>query len=550
MLAPLLPISDDEKLQAEAAIRDLLKTAADRGDIQHRPSVCHMGVLYAQQRQRGISHDAARAEIERVARAWQLAAWDVRIPDIRHIGDNEILALVAQVGVIPEADWGGLFDLGCQFGQRIEAGHSFAAAYFAAGTWLAHWYATTNPWPAPPKPQHPDPLYGPLRFDRGFCDDTGPRNVASLHLGDLIGVGLLKGVDAILPILDLAAECGYHVIRSWWQLFINPGDQWLLGPPHRKLTTHSTIHGWDPRDHRTRFVEILQAGADRGLQWHLAAGGTRGLSAWNERDLFSTLQTAVEAVGSQHIALIEGINEARDTARDATPSAIAELLAPLRAAFPHTLFALSAFTGHEDREIHRAWTPGWQPFVLQHDYRDGELHDKIRHLFSNLNPHEGPPLVRKYFWRGEPFGPGWLVSAIQHQDQLDAGAMQMAAVMAAMTRSVWTFMSGPGVALESEPIESMPGLRETPTILRALPQDLARFDILDHSHPSKPARLYTVREDARDVRADYAIDSATGRYVELTYGPPHQRHDLPRHRGRTTEVLLQHPWGNVELGQV
>ena len=61
--------------------------------------------------------------------------------------------------------------------------------------------------PQPEPGQHPDPLQGQVREISGaFGDATGPRNVCSLHLGDLIGQGLTYGLDHILPALDFASS--------------------------------------------------------------------------------------------------------------------------------------------------------------------------------------------------------------------------------------------------------------------------------------------------------------------------------------------------------
>lgn len=386
---------------------------------------------------------------------------------------------------------------------------------------------------------HPDPLSGQVRLVNGaFGDATGPRNICALHLGDLIGHGLLHGVEAIRPALVFASGCGYHVVRSWWQLHIRPGDKWLRGP---------TEDGWDPRADRQRFAEILALGASLGLKWHLAAAALKHLGQSDKDALFDCLADAVGNVGPEAFALIEGANESRDTT-DETPASLERLVQRVRGRFPAPLYSLTAFTGHEDRAIDKLWTPSWQAFVMRHCSRSGHFHDKVRHIFSGA--YEGE-LVRRNLWRGEPFGVGPGVSAQDHGHELTSETMPLAGAMAAMTRCVWTFMSTPGVVYGREPLASQAGIVETPALLRKLPRDVGTFRTLGHSGPSKKGqRIHAVRDDSPDVRADYAI-ADDGRYVELIYGPPDQRKDLNEERVTwDRSVLHDVSWGRVETGRL
>lgn len=394
----------------------------------------------------------------------------------------------------------------------------------------------------PPVPEHPDPLVGQLRIEGGaYVDDTGPRLPVFLHLGDLIGHGLVRGVDAILPALDQAAAWGYHGIRSWWQLHLTTG-KWLRGP---------TEDGWTPLNDRQRFREILAAAAERGLAWHLAAGGTKGLSEDREKEHFACLSDAIADVGPSHFALIEGSNEARDTFRDPTPAAVAKAIQPIRERFPGILYALSAYTGHEDRVLLDKWTPHWMQHYQVHGYRDGRAHDKIRHIFSLGYDGEGTP-TRRLGWQGEPWGPGRIVSAQANHHEIDANVMILGACMAAMARQAWVVMSGPGVVYTDEPLEAMPGIPDVPSVVRRLPQDVMRWPIFSHSGPNKRGqRIHAVRDDARDVREDYAINPSTSQFMAVRYGPPEQRHDFARERVFwDLDVIHEGRWGRVLTGRL
>jgi hypothetical protein len=399
-------------------------------------------------------------------------------------------------------------------------------------------------------PVHADPLFGQLRIESAaYVDDRGPRIPVCLHAGDLIGHGLLRGLDAVLPTLDLAARYGYHCVRSWFQLKITTGT-WLPGP---------TTHGWDPRDNPGRFVEILQAGAARGLKWNLAAGGIKGLSNADEDQLFDLVASAIDQVGAQHFARIVGGNEIRDTgdSDDQDPRELERLVNRVRSRHPRILYGLAVWTGTEDEGDLRRFTASWMRDVLIHGFRSGQVHDKIRHYFNN--GYEGPgrwgrapgQVGTHQLWHDEPLGVGRLVSASGNVHQLGAAEMQLIAVAAAIGRGSWTFFSGPGVVLGDEPWEAMPGLAETPAILRELPQDLHRWDIRGHAGPGQTHRIHAVRGDRPNVRADYAIDNDTGRFVEIVYGPPNEPKDLPQVRGTTDErVLVESPWGRAVVGRL
>lgn len=540
-------ISDDEKLAAEGSVRGELQRGGAAGRLQVRPSCAHLGVMWGQARERGLSVLQARDMITGIAENWADGG-NARPGEVPVIGDEDILAGVNDPRVmscIPDSDWGGLFDLGCQYGQRRQVGQSHAQALTETGAWLATYYRNPdgtpieNPWP-PSRPAHPDPLVGQVALvDGAWCDATGPRNIAALHLGNLIGHGLIHGVDRVLPYLDLAASLGYHELRAWFQLHTDPGGWWDRWSTPR----------WNPMDHPTRFTEILAAGAQRGLRWHLAGGGIRGLDNAQENALFDTLNRAIREIGPEAFSLIEAANEVRDTgdADDQDPVELTRLVRRATAGFPQILTALSAYTGTEDREILHRYTPSWMNFYLIHGYRAGRAHDKIRHIFSGA--YEGTP-VRRNAKHGEPFGVGRLVSAQDNHHELDAHVMTLAAAMCAMSRGSWSFMSGPGVVLESEPLANMPGLSETPAILRALPQDIARFQTLGHGGPSHEGRrIYAARDD---WRADYAIHQ-DGRYVCILYGPPeqHRPDDLQQRRAtRNDRVLADGRWGRVLTGEV
>jgi hypothetical protein len=338
----------------------------------------------------------------------------------------------------------------------------------------------------------------------------------------------------------MAARLGYHAIRSGFQLKITTGT-WIPGP---------TQNGWDARDNPEAFKAVLRAGIAHGLKWNLVALGLRGLDDQAENEIFDLVADTINEIGPEHFVQVVALNEAQDTGDgdDQQPGELERLINRVKSRVAQIAFyALTAWTGTEDLATIQRFTMPWMRHVVMHSYREGEVHDKIRHYFNN--GYEGMGRTH-HVWHDEPVGVGRLVSVTSNKDQLGPAEMQLIAVAAAM-RGTWTFMSGPGIVLGNEPWDAMPGIAETPAILRALPQDLQTFDVMGHSGPGQPHRIHAVRSDRPHVREDYVIDSRTGRYVAIQYGPPGQPKDLASVRPTSEDrVLVESPWGRVTVGRV
>jgi hypothetical protein len=421
-------------------------------------------------------------------------------------------------------------------GAVLELSRAGMSLLALSASWRAEDFSTGQGGgePTPTPSGHADPWVGRFRIEqRAFVDNNGPKLPVFLHAGDLIGQGLTLGLPAILPALDRAAELGYHGLRSWFQLHLTTGT-WVPGP---------TQNGWNPLDDRKLFVEILAAGAERKLLWNLSGGGIKGLSNSAENELFDLVADAMDQVGPIHFAQIQAANEVRDTGDrdDLEPDELLRLLERVRRRHPDTLYSTSAFTGIEDAALTARFTPPYAQHSVVHGYRGGRAHDKIRHIFSWMRENgAGRPLA----WQDEPFGVPPGVSAQENSGELDAHVMQLAACMSAMSRQAWTYFCGSGVVYRGW--DGWAGLEETPAIVRQLPQDLMRFRQLSHSGPSqRGVRIHSVRDDAPEVRGDYAIHD-DGRVVEIVYGPPGQRRDLPTERQTTVDKqVLSGAWGSV-----
>lgn len=251
-------ITDDEKLDAESAIRQILLDASHSGVIQHRPSVCHMGMLYGQIREVGIPHESAKAAIVGIANEWLNANWSATVPGIRHVGDDEVLALVSQVGIVPVNDWGGLFDLGVQLGQRAQIGMAWDRAYYETGEWLARWYGGNNPWPKPtvdPVSISPLTVESDKRWFRNAAGRFDYREISAFSLGSR----MLRGQQEshVRPFIRFVRSKGITVLRVICTL---DGGYWNGDNPHRESFQCSPNQPgyWE------RMTELVEMAAEEG----------------------------------------------------------------------------------------------------------------------------------------------------------------------------------------------------------------------------------------------------------------------------------------------
>lgn len=399
--------------------------------------------------------------------------------------------------------------------------------------------------PEPPPGQHPDPLVGQWRTfgETAWGDANGPRNAAVLHLLDLIGQGLVYGRDRIRPALTLAARHGFHAIRAGHHFHTDPGGWWDQWPAAR----------WNPADAPVLFREILADGAALGLRWSVGSMGIKGIGDAAETAAFEALRDAIGDVGPEHFMFVVGLNESAFTGDedDQDPNELERLARIIYSRYPQVLCGLTAVGGTEDRELLRRYTPARMNWFAIHQPRDGNIWDVGRHMFSRM--YEGKAVRERVYDEepGGPPGPRGLVSGIGRPEQWDAHGMQYLACMSTMCRGVWTLMSGPGVVYGTSPLEDVPGLAETPAVIRAMPADVSTYQMLGHSGPSRRGqRIHAVREDAPNVRADYAI-AHDGRYVEIIHGPPNEPHNLPQER-RTVDdrVILDGPIARVTAGRL
>lgn len=415
-------------------------------------------------------------------------------------------------------------------------------------------------WPEEPDPFPPEPpqpvARGPLGMDGDRCYTLQGRPVLPIgvHFGEAFSLWCHDREATVLTELDDMAEAGYHFLRTWLTL---PDTEYWDG---RGVGPNLTTDYW-PRMHD--FVREVQA---RGLLLHTACGDLVGYSDSQETAIFQNLAQLIRTEGDQWVALIEGLNEARDTgdADDQDPAEIARLVKIVHDAHPHLLTALSAYTGTEEETTLADWTPDWQRLTYVHGYRGGHFWDKLRHIFSlayesmaslsvearalrgretPLSAEEmaleislmveglGASQLRRLGWQGEPFGPGASVSCVSYPEEMDAETMALAAAQALASRQAFAFHQDSG-AIYRERIKDQPGYYEIPAMARELPADVMTWPRLFHGGTAWASQR--ILEAVGEVRVDHTV-SDDGRFVIKIYGPS-GTYRLPVARGFSAAV--------------
>jgi hypothetical protein len=120
----------------------------------------------------------------------------------------------------------------------------------------------------------------------------------------------------------------------------------------------------------------------------------------------------------------------------------------------------------------------------------------------------------KRCWNTEPVGGGEGVTVGRVDD---AERLCGIATEALLSGQAWTHMSGAGVWAERD-LDADPGFHEIPRLLKYLPRDLHAFDTIGHAGTRFQGTRILAAIDNPPTRADYAIDSDTGRFVMNVYG--------------------------------
>lgn len=360
------------------------------------------------------------------------------------------------------------------------------------------------------RPGHPNPLSGRLRIeDRAFRDDAGLVLPVYAHAGDLFSLFVRNEARALAE-LDAVARAGYHGVRVWSAL----GCSVRAACPELDATGAAPF--W-----RTREVgpSLTKGYYDLVGRFFAALEARQLRVVWSQGDVQvigdrREFMTRIAALDSEFrvIDWIDCGNEAWQA--DVEPPALATCVAAYADAGGRALKTLTSPPTEELRDLDAYSVAPADAFDV-HSFRGGHSWDKRRHIAS-LTRDDRPVPRRPLGINSEPPGAGRLVSATEHQDELDDEALALLGLAAVMARQAFVWFSGEGVQIQRG-LASEAGFEAVPRAIRLLPRDVMRFETRHHS--GERWRSIRVLEAAGDVRIDGA-QARDGRFAYTIDGPP------------------------------
>jgi hypothetical protein len=226
-----------------------------------------------------------------------------------------------------------------------------------------------DPGPGPLPPSDLDRIDGQLQLEAGGGFHVAGRPVLPTlcHYGDALSKWM-RDRSHVLRNLDLIAGTGYHGTRYWTCL----DGTWWNGRHVGEAFQHDY---WE--QHRA----FLLAHKERGLVCQISQGSTTRDALPDPHGFMHRLCDVLLDVGPEVAAVLEGVNEDRDTGNKG-PEWLAEFVGIAAARIPQLLRGLSSYTGTEDPVILNRYSRDPAQMFMVHPYRGGRNHDKTRHLMS------------------------------------------------------------------------------------------------------------------------------------------------------------------------
>jgi hypothetical protein len=433
-----------------------------------------------------------------------------------HVGDNEIHSLYKECYPIIDANetnvdfkhlaWSHLCSFLGQAMQRYfdrEPSYRIAWAQYETGQKLVEWYNTTNPYPKPESFNPVNSLKGIVRINENTWEDaTGPVYPLGLHTGDLF-LCQTEGKD-ITPILDLAAEYGYHFTRQWITLMWFKQGNSFWGNRGCSPAVTENYYNWIRKN--------IEMHIERGLKMHLSMGDLNGVSYQDLVSLYTNVANLIYEYGQEYFIFPGEVNESRDTFIGASAADIKSLVDIIRRKNPDIEYALTSYSGYVDILKAEEYTANFQRGYYKHGYRDGRYWDKIRHY--NNDGYEYYSQIRVVGADHEPVGVGKWVSVTANKEELNASAMGLIAAASCITRQSFTYLCSPGIKWD-EDFLNMPGFTTVPQLIAMLPKGLCNGTL---HHSGTTWRNTRVFEAVGEFRVDGSIRS-DGLFGYVAYGP-------------------------------
>lgn len=353
------------------------------------------------------------------------------------------------------------------------------------------------------KPPNPvAQIEGQLRVTGdGFADANGPVLPVGCHVGDLFSVYTrdpAKATEAVAAI----ADAGYPLIQFWLNLGSLGGDYWA----GREIGPEITPDYWGQL---TRFADLLDAHGVRGI----FCTGDYALRGMSHEDFARQLGQLLQ--GRDSGALVIAGNEAWQTGADDIDT-LQRFCEAFRSVCPDVPITTTAPPTEHADDI-AAWCDG--DYYAIHGYRDGEDHDRVRHVFSV--PWEGHPPT-DYGYQDEPTGPGDEVSVKARHcyegRDVDAHHLCALAAQSLICNQGYNYFCGDGVKLSTvDNLIAWQGFYEVARVPSMLPTDLQAWPGPFHFGDSQGnVRLFRPNY-GNEVRCDMRV-AHDARLVGLLYG--------------------------------
>ena len=525
-------LDDDLKLVLVNKVESIIRTAGWPFEV----SVGHLGVLFGQFGQAGIPESHVVEIIERQVVAWRDGTGDPHERSaIRHIGNDEVWQLTtpAREGRIPASDLGGIFDLGCQFGQHIEAGASTVDAFDACGQWIVKWYDGENPWP---KPTSPVTFLGPLSptGSHGFVNGRRePVIPLACHWGSGFSdyVHAVNGTHVYGWDLDRWRQearsivARYPIGRTWDTLGFYEGGWFRRETSPISFLSDGYRHNRELRrvpatpDYYTHKANFYRELHTIGL---MNMDDRGDLNSWSNAERLAHMRANGETmertfgrdVSLQLMAGLWAVNEAAHNGVH-DPAHAAAMLNAFRdgAGWWPAVRGLSDYDQTEELAMLTNWSVDPATVVTIHPLRDpGNPKRMLEHYFTNVYA-ACRQYIKKAAWFTEPIGAGHGVTV---GNTNDVELLVSLALNTIIPGGAYTFMSSAGVWGE-KPIEDEPGFHEIPQAVALLHPNVQHFDVCGHAGVQFRGTRPLVADDSVESRFDYAIDSETGEFDGMAY---------------------------------
>lgn len=347
-----------------------------------------------------------------------------------------------------------------------------------------------------------NPITGQLRVtDHGYEDDNGAYLPIGIHMGDLFSCYCHGRIADVEDALTKISGAGYGLVQFWLNLGSLGGDYWA----GREIGPEITPEYWNKL--RT-FSDMLDSYGLKGIY----CGGDYALRGMSWKDFGKQLGETL--IGRNTGALVIAGNEAWQTGANSVDD-LMQFVDGFESTGCHTPITTTCPPSESKEDIDK-WCRG--DFYCIHGWRDGEDHDRIRHIFSV--PWEGePPEYCGY--QDEPTGPGDKVSVkanhCYHGRDVDASHLVALAAQSLMTNQGFNYFCNNGIKLESgASLEATPGFNEVANVVNLVPRDIMNWGDFFHFGDSQSDRRIFSPSSGNQVRFDQRVNG--NKFFGMLYG--------------------------------